>query len=371
MVKVIKRFYIYCGVMAIATAACSNGSSPSQPSGSTAAVDASATASVTAPRPLTPAAGALIRNADQPVTLVVTNAIVTSGSTVYTFEVATDSAFASKVYTKSGVAQTAGQTAQTISTLPAGADYYWRARADSGSTAGPYSAARKLTIGPAVQLDPPALLTPSSGATSQGWPAFTVRNVTKTGPAGPIVYRFEIATNNTFGNIVLTAQVNEGNTNTTYVPPSTQPAPPQNTLFWRVTATDTANQVTSPVSSVAIFTYTPPTQQALLAQQQGQALWPNAQPTGSNGQARMGPGWQLQTLRSFDGVTFTSPPIEALRIFDLLDRGYDPDGAINWMHSNGYATNAVWYPSVASIGLPFQYMALIQGTWELVTRVGA
>ncbi len=80
------------------TGACTNGSAPAQPSSSTTAVDSSLTASVTAPRPLSPAAGALIRNADQPATLVVANATITSGSATYTFEVATDAAFASKVY---------------------------------------------------------------------------------------------------------------------------------------------------------------------------------------------------------------------------------------------------------------------------------
>ncbi len=41
------------------------------------------------------------------------------------------------------------------------------------------------------------------------------------------------------------------------------------------------------------------------------------------------------------------------------------------MQQNGYPSTAVWYASVASIGLPYQYMALIGGSWELVTRVGA
>ena len=54
-----------------------------------------------------------------------------------------------------------------------------------------------------------------------------------------------------------------------------------------------------------------------------------------------------------------------------MDLGYDVDSAIDWMRSNGYPTIAVWYPSVASIGFPFQYMALIRGEWELVVRVGA
>lgn len=366
-----KRFSVFGAAMAFAAAACSSNSSPSQPSGSATVADTSASASVTAARPLTPAAGAVVRNADQPVTLVVANAAVTSGSATYTFEVAADAGFASKVFTRSGVAQSAGQTSVTLDRLTPGADYYWRARAESNSTVGPFSAARKLTIGPAVQIDPPTLLSPVGNATTQGWPAFTVRNATRSGPVGALTYRFEIATSNTFGNVVLTATVAEGNTNTTYVPASTQPAPPQNTLFWRVTAIDQSNNVSSPVSATAVFVYSPATQQALLAAQQGQVLWPNAQPTGANGQARMGPGWNFATLRSFDGVTFVSPPIEVLRIFDLIDRGFDPDGAINWMRANGYSTSAVWYPSVASIGFPFQYMALIQGSWELVLRVGA
>jgi len=60
-----------------------------------------------------------------------------------------------------------------------------------------------------------------------------------------------------------------------------------------------------------------------------------------------------------------------LQLFDLLDRGFDPDGAIGWMKTNGYPTTAVWYPDVKSIGLPFQYLALVNGAWELVLRFGA
>jgi len=366
-----KRLYAFCGAIAVATAACTNSSTPSQPSSSAPAVDSSLTASVTAPRPVSPAAGAVIRNADQPVTLVVANATSTSGSATYTFEIASDAAFASKVYSKSGVAQTATQTSLTVDRLAAGADYYWRARADAGGTSGPFSAARKLTIGPAVQIDPPTLVSPSNGATTQGWPGLTVRNSTRTGPAGSIVYRFEMSTSNTFSNISLTGTVAEQPTNTTFVPPSTTPAPSQNTVFWRVTAVDQTNNVSSPVSSTSTFVYAPPTEQARLAAAQGLVLWPGPQLSGTNGLARMGPGWDLQTLRSFDGVTFTSPPIEALRIFDLLDRGYDPNSAIAWMQQNGYPTAAVWYASVAAIGLPYQYMALVGGAWELVTRVGA
>ncbi len=86
--------------MLLAAAAC--GSNPSTPS-----------ASVTAPGPLLPSNGAQIQNAAQPVTLVVTNAVATSssGATTYTFEVATDTGFATRCRPKDGVAEGSSQTA--------------------------------------------------------------------------------------------------------------------------------------------------------------------------------------------------------------------------------------------------------------------
>src|SRR5206468_2901912 len=108
-------------------AACTK-SSPTQPSGS---------ASVTTPRPLLPINGAQVRNADQPVVLSVQNAIATGGGTTYTFEVAGDAGFAIKVQTKDNVSEASGgQTAVRLDALAPARDYYWRARAQSSSTAG-------------------------------------------------------------------------------------------------------------------------------------------------------------------------------------------------------------------------------------------
>src|SRR5882724_12241068 len=81
----------------LAAAACSKSSSPAQPTAAAVASTAdaaNATASVTVPRPISPAAGASIRNVDQPVTLVVANAVITqSAVSTYTFEVSTDAGF--------------------------------------------------------------------------------------------------------------------------------------------------------------------------------------------------------------------------------------------------------------------------------------
>ena len=47
----------------------------------------------------------------------------------------------------------------------------------------------------------------------------------------------------------------------------------------------------------------------------------------------------------------------------------DPQGAIDWLSSHGYFTDAEWFPSVAVIGVPFQYMAFINGRWDVVNRL--
>jgi hypothetical protein len=123
---------------------------------------------------------------------------------------------------------------------------------------------------------------------------------------------------------------------------------------------------------VQTFTFGyPPSVAQQLAQQEGATLWPLAQPTGAPGNATLGNFWTVTQARSFSGVSFLSPPIDALQIFDLMDRGMDPQAAIDWMHANGYATSASYYPSIAVIGFSYEYMAYVNGRWDLVLRVGA
>jgi hypothetical protein len=371
------RLSFACLFIAAAAACGKSSTSPSDTtsSDSSGSVSTSSiTGSVTTPKTLQPTNGAQIRNSDQPVLLVVQNAVVTrGGGTTYTFEVSTDAAFSTKVQTKDGVAEgSAGQTGVTLDTLPPGKDYFWHARAKSAGTTGVFSATSKFTVGPQVALSAPTPIAPANGSTTAGWPTFRVNNAAVTGGSvGAVQYRFEVATSAAFTTIVLTGQVAEGPGQTSFTPAAGQPAPSQTALFWRATAIDQASGATSPSSTVQTFTYGPPTQQAALAAQEGVVLWPGQQPTGSNGHAVLGTNWQVRTVTSFDGVTHVVPTLEELEIFDLLDRGFDPNGAIGWMNTHGYPTSAAYYPGPAVIGFPFEYLALVNGQWEMVIRSGA
>jgi hypothetical protein len=349
--------------------ACSS-SSPAQPSGTSPSTGASAlTASVTVPRPSHPANGTVVPNAAQPVTLTVLNAVVTKSSgTTYTFEVATDAAFTNKVQTKDGVAEgSSGQTSVTLDALPAAADYYWRARATGGGTTGPFGTTFKFTIAPPVTINAPLPIAPLSGAQTGPRPSLRVRNATRTGPAGPLTYKFEVATTATFSPTIVTGFNVEGISETGFIP--TADLPTQTRLYWRATAIDAANGVTSPPSAVQTFTAN--SQASLVAAKLGVPLWPGAQPPGNTGHAVMGTFWNVEPITSYTGVTFINPPLDELQIFDLLDRGMDPQSAINWMNTNGYPTQAAFYPSVSAIGFAYEYMAFVNGAWDLVLRVGA
>ena len=369
-------FGVYAAALLATTVACSDNSQPSSPSG--------VTASVAAPRPVSPANTSQIKNVDQPATLVVQNAVSTQTGATYTFEVATDPGFAAKVQIKDTVAEgSGGQTTVKLDTLTPNRDYYWHARATSGGTAGLFGTVYRFTIGPAVTIDPPVPVGPLSGTTTQGWPAFVVNNSTRSSGAGAVAYRFEISTTNSFSSIIVTATVPEQASRTSFTPSSNQAPASQTPLFWRATAIDQTNNISSPASAVQNITYGRQTRQAELAAQIGQTLWPGAQPQGTNGHATMGEdgaygvGWSVQMLYYVpQGVTFQSPDIEMLRFFDLFDRGFDPDSAVAWMRSNGYPTEALWYPppEKAVLGLRYVYIAargkvVTNATWDLVLRV--
>jgi hypothetical protein len=354
--------YCACGFAAflLAASACS-GNNPASPSSS----------SIAAPLPLVPTNDAQVVNSAQPMTLVVQNAAGVPAGATYDFEVATDSAFVNNVQAKTGVAAgTSGQTGVTLGMLAAGADYYWQARAKVDGTAGVFSTVFKFTIGASIAINAPVSISPANGASVSTQPTLTVINATPTGPSGPIAYRFDISTAPTFAALTVTGSVAPGAGQTSFTP--TTDLAPVTTFYWRAIAIDQTDLVTSPASAARSFTtMTAATQASALAAQEGLTLWPNLQPPGTPGHAVLGDNWQVQSLTGFTGVQFLSPALDALRVFDLLDRGMDPQSALNWCNSNGYPNSGAYYPSADVVGFPQEYMALIGGQWSMIIKVGA
>jgi len=250
-------------VLATAAAACTK-SSPTRPTdaasaGTSASVtDASTGITITAPTLATPTDAQRFKYTDQPLTLTINNAAATGGTVTYSFQVASDSAFASVVFSKDAVAQGSGSTTSLkIDTLAGNKDYFWRARAVSGSTTGAFSKSRTFNVGPQVVIQAPTPVSPANGGNSSGsQPSLTVNNASRTGPAGAITYRFEVSDSSGFGNLISVTNVGEqsgGQTTTQITAKLTANA----TYFWRVRADDTANGVSSPFSTVWSFKYVP------------------------------------------------------------------------------------------------------------------
>ena len=260
--------------LALAASACSHSATAptqsSSSSSSTATSSASSTTqssgggtlttngiTITTPALVSPTDGQKFRYADQPLTLTVKDAVATGGGTMtYTFQVATDAGFANVVMTKDGVAETAGQTSVKLDTLTGQKDYFWRARANSNGSPGLFSKGRTFNVGPQVVIQAPTPASPANGASSSSTPpSFTVTNASRTGPAGPITYLFQISDSSGFNNILGSTTVAEqdGQTSATINVNLTTNA----TYYWRAQASDASNGITSPFSQVSSFKYVP------------------------------------------------------------------------------------------------------------------
>ena len=207
---------------------------------------------VTTPTAASPANGALVPNGSQPITITVNNGFVTSSpeDASYTFQIATDPAFATVVATKN-VPQGAGQTSVKRDALAPGKDYYWHARTQSGDTVGVFTSALKFTIGSAVVLQAPIPVPPASGDAVVPHATFTVTNAARTGPAGQVTYKFEVAASQAFSPILASGAQPEGNGQTSFT--VAQDLPEQTNLFWRAQAIDAANASTGPFSTATAF----------------------------------------------------------------------------------------------------------------------
>jgi hypothetical protein len=138
------RMYVFLGtvVVSMVLASSCGEDSPSTPSSIT-----------TAPAVVSPAAGSTVDSRNP--TLIVSNVSGPAGTT-YHFQVAADSGFSSLIAEGRGIAQGASSTSWQVTTPLANDNYFWRARAESGSTSGPFSQTTEFQVNaPGFDTDTP------------------------------------------------------------------------------------------------------------------------------------------------------------------------------------------------------------------------
>lgn len=195
---------------------------------------------ISAPALLEPAQGFKFKESEQPIRLVVQNA-TTSGvrPLTYNFEVAADSSFTSKVFSRSGVAPGEGnKTSVQIDRLEIGRAYYWRAWAEDGANTGAQATAG-FEIYPKPAVNAPAPVSPINNETApSSTPTLRVKNATWVGPVGGLGYEFQVSTDQAFAKLVAGGIVGEGAGETTFLSSALTAA---TNHFWRVRASDGEN----------------------------------------------------------------------------------------------------------------------------------
>jgi hypothetical protein len=224
-----------CGLLLLGAAACQTSKSSTPTAPTVAGPIAGVT--ISAPSLLQPAQGFKFKESEQPIQLVIQNA-TTNGERAlsYTFEVATDAGFTTKVFSRSKVAPgTNNQTSVTLDKLAIGQSYYWRAWAEDGANTGAI-ASSAFDIYPHAVVNPPTAASPINGATAPSTtPAIVAGNAATVGPVGFLSYEFQVATDQAFAHLVAAGIINEGSGQTTF---NSSPLANGTTFYWRVRAKD-------------------------------------------------------------------------------------------------------------------------------------
>jgi phosphodiesterase/alkaline phosphatase D-like protein len=213
--------------------------------------------SVASGRPVSPTTGTQFSYYSQPITLVVANGVVTGGASLVTaVEVATDAAFTSVVTTRTVSPGTNGQPTITLDHLSPATTYYWRVKTTAADNPGVYSSPASFSIGPQLVIQPPAPVQPLAGSFQHKRPTFTVMNATHTGPDATLTYRFDIATDSAFTNVVTSGTASEGSQQTSFTPAVDLTSGA--TYYWRAQASDTMKGVAGGRSAPQVFTTVKP-----------------------------------------------------------------------------------------------------------------
>lgn len=309
------------------------------------------------PNPVSPNNGVTLAN--RAATLVIQNAAVSgpAGAILYQFEIATDSSMASRVVSAE-VGAGSAQTSYTSPELLASTTYFWRARAFDSGRAGDWTAVRSFVTPTPVVIGTPTPFSPGNGATlSSRTPTLMIQNAAVTGPAGPIVYQFEIATDSGMANRVVNAEVSAGSETTSYTGPELAAGTP---YFWRARAIEAGRPrewsgtwgfVT--VTPVVIGTPSPvsPSNGATLTNRTPTLVVQNASVTGPTGVIKY--QFEIATdsgmtdrqvnaeVAAGNGQTsYTSPELDAAKTYFWRARAFDSVRAGGWSGVRQFTTAA-------------------------------
>jgi hypothetical protein len=182
---------------------------------------------------LEPQQGFKFKENQQPIKLVIENSATNSIRTVtYTFEVATDTDFNTKVFARSGVPQGDGRTSVLLDSLGLGRAYYWRAKADDGANQSTF-ATSSFEVLPRAVLTVPAMLSPvNNERVAERRPTLKIAHSTKNEAVGSIMYFYVVAKDQAFSQVVSSALWEDSQW------PVTAELDYGATYFWRVRATD-------------------------------------------------------------------------------------------------------------------------------------
>lgn len=207
--------------------------------------------SITTPSPVSPANGQEVLNT-QPLRLVFGNAASNGERPFwYVVELAADAGFTTKLYTNPKVTPASGGQTTVIVDAVLGADatYYWRVKADDGANASEFSSAAYFDLVVPVIIDPPAAVSPNNGeTTANNTPNLVLNNGRVQGRVGSVEYRFEVARDAAFADLVSVAHVPRGGSQTIH---AAAPLPQGALLYWRARGTN--GEITSGPSNVASF----------------------------------------------------------------------------------------------------------------------
>jgi hypothetical protein len=195
--------------------------------------------SIEAPVPVSPANGSEVLNTD-PVRLVFNNA-TTNGvrPLYYLVELGSDANFSNMLYSSGKVTPGEGGRTSVVvdGTLAAERTYFWRAKAADGANESTYSTAARFDLVVPVIIEAPTPVSPAGGqTTANNTPSLVVNNGRVQGRAGDVRYRYYVARDQHFGNVV--AEIDTARSSGGQTTVQAAPLPAGTLLFWRVVATN-------------------------------------------------------------------------------------------------------------------------------------